>query len=373
MSYDFLDKLSSIQPEDADFMAMAINLAWQGIFITRPNPSVGCVIVKEGRVVGTGRTDKVGGFHAEVFALQKAADQAQGATAYVTLEPCSHTGRTPPCCDALIAAGIARVVVALIDPNPKVAGRGIKRLLAAGITVSLGLMADEARCINRGFLKAMATGLPFVSIKLATSLDGRVAMASGESKWITSKAARLDVQRHRARAAAIITGSQTIIKDNPALNVRGWQGLINIADGYNDIDVKQIPQPKIVVMDRRAQLDYHSPYQVLKRNDTLLWRDDIQSLLLSLVKDFQCYDVMVEAGATLATAFLQSGLVDELVLYQAGCLLGVNTQPMFQASFEHLSQGLRLYPKATTLIGEDIKTVFSLTKATTIKYKLSTA
>ncbi|MGU5504268.1 bifunctional diaminohydroxyphosphoribosylaminopyrimidine deaminase/5-amino-6-(5-phosphoribosylamino)uracil reductase RibD, partial [Klebsiella pneumoniae] len=195
--------------QDEMYMARALKLAARGRFTTHPNPNVGCVIVKDGEIVGEGFHYRAGEPHAEVHALRMAGEKARGATAYVTLEPCSHHGRTPPCCDALIAAGVSRVVAAMQDPNPQVAGRGLYRLQQAGIEVSHGLMMNEAEALNKGFLKRMRTGFPWVQLKLGASLDGRTAMASGESQWITSPQARRDVQRLRAQSHAILTSSAT--------------------------------------------------------------------------------------------------------------------------------------------------------------------
>ena len=202
----------------------ALKLAQRGRFTTHPNPNVGCVIVKDGEIVGEGYHQRAGEPHAEVHALRMAGEKAKGATAYVTLEPCSHHGRTPPCCDALIAAGVARVVASMQDPNPQVAGRGLYRLQQAGIDVSHGLMMSEAEQLNKGFLKRMRTGFPYIQLKLGASLDGRTAMASGESQWITSPQAQRDVQRQRAQSHAILTSSATVLADDPALTVR-WSEL----------------------------------------------------------------------------------------------------------------------------------------------------
>ncbi len=352
--------LSPAQPSDEYYMMLAVEVAKKGLYLTRPNPSVGCVIVKAGQVVGIGTTAKVGGSHAEVFALAQAGIQAQGATAYVTLEPCSHTGRTPPCCDALIQPGIARVVIAVIDPNPKVSGEGIKRLLAASVAVTILSGIAQAYAINAGFLKAMATKLPFVRLKLGISLDGKIAMKSGESKWITGSEARQDVQKLRARSAAIITGSQTILDDNPALTVRECVLGVPIAD---------IPTPKSVVVDRRGRLALGDAYQVTQRADTLLWQGELLPLLQTLVKEFLCYDVLVEAGAQLASAFITAGLVDELIVYQAPCLLGADANSMFVGHFTHLSEQVRLQLISCERLGEDIKLRFALPSSYPQPYK----
>ena len=300
--------------QDRYFMMLAIEQAKLGLYTTRPNPAVGCVIVQAEKVVGQGFHPKAGEPHAEVFALKEAGVRAVGATAYVTLEPCSHTGRTPPCALGLINAGVKRVVIAGLDPNPQVAGRGVKLLEQAGIQVTVGVLTEQAEALNRGFLKAMRTQMPYVRLKIATSLDGRTAMASGESKWITSAAAREDVQKLRAQSGAIITGSETVIADNPQLNIRSNQ--LGVAP-------EQVPAPKVVVLDRRQRLEHslQSDYQLCRRPDTSYWREDnLTALLKKLVSDYQCYDVLVEAGASVAGSFLSQQLVDELIVYQAPCL-----------------------------------------------------
>lgn len=347
-------QLSPSLPNDEIFMAMAIQLAKQGEFTTRPNPCVGCVIVKDGAVIGKGFHPKAGLPHAEIFALNDAKERGvsvQGATAYVILEPCSHFGRTPPCADALIKSGISRVVVAGLDPNPNVAGQGIAMLINSGVAVSVGVCQSEAQSLNQGFLKAMSTGLPYVRLKMGISLDGRIAMASGESKWITSETSRADVQRLRAKSGAIITGSGTIIADNPSLTVR-----LPVVELTN-IGTIPIVQPKIVVVDRTGKTA-NGDYQVFKDNNTLIWQEDLPSLLKTLVAHHQCYDVLVEAGATLATSFLQEGLVDEFIIYQAPCLLGNRAKPMFDGSFDKICEQLRFSLVSHETIGDDIKLVF---------------
>lgn len=205
---------------DAHYMARALELARKGLYTTHPNPRVGCIIVRDGEVVGEGWHVRAGEPHAEVHALRAAGEKARGATAYVTLEPCSHHGRTPPCADALVGAGVARVVAAMQDPNPQVAGRGMRRLAEAGIAVQSGVLESEARAINKGFLKRMEHGLPYVRVKLAMSLDGRTAMDSGESQWITGAAARSAVQRLRAESSVVLTGADTVLADDARLTVR---------------------------------------------------------------------------------------------------------------------------------------------------------
>ncbi len=342
--------MTDIQSQDVYFMNLALIQARCAEFTARPNPAVGCVLVKDGVVIGQGHTQKVGDAHAEVMALNHAKDMGcdvAGATAYVTLEPCSHYGRTPPCANALIDAGITRVVVATLDSNPMVAGRGIAMLKEAKLDVCVGVCEEEAKVINAGFLKAMAQGLPYVRLKVACSLDGRTAMASGESKWITGELSRADVQKLRAKSGVIITGSSTVLADNPSLNVR-----------LPSLDIANIPQPKIVVVDRRGRLQYTDDYQIFKYSNTLIWQDELSTLLKTLVSQYQCYDVLVEAGATLATAFLLDDLADELIIYQAPCLLGKTARTMFDGELTQLNQKLNFTLISHETMGEDIKLIF---------------
>ena len=335
--------------KDRYFMMLAIEQAKRGLYTTRPNPAVGCVIVQADEVVGQGFHPKAGQPHAEVFALKDAGTRAMGATAYVTLEPCSHTGRTPPCARALIESGVKRVVIAGLDPNPQVAGRGVKLLEEAGIAVTVGVLTAQAEALNKGFLKAMRSQMPYVRLKIATSLDGRTAMASGESKWITGTAAREDVQKLRAQSGVIITGSETVIVDNPQLNVRSNQLGIN---------PEQVPQPKIVILDRRGRLehDLQSDYQLCQSPETLYWHEEnLIELLKNLVSDHHCYDVLVEAGASVAGSFLQQQLVDELIVYQAPCLLGTQARPMVAINPLALAQQLRFDIHSHEQLGTDLK------------------
>ena len=235
-----MSALSLNQDKTQDYMQRAIALAQLGQYATKPNPNVGCVIVKNGQIIGEGYHPKAGQPHAEVFALRQAGEHAQGATAYVTLEPCAHYGKTPPCAEALVKAQVQKVLIACPDPNPLVAGKGVKILQDAGIEVETGLCAELAKNLNLGFLKAMATGKPYVRLKVASSLDGRTAMASGESKWITGAAARQDVQHWRAISGAVITGIQTVLADDCELNVRALDG----------IDLATVVQPKRIVPKR---------------------------------------------------------------------------------------------------------------------------
>lgn len=350
--------------EDQVWMRQAIAEAKKAIYRTRPNPAVGCVIVKDGVIVGRGATAPVGGSHAEVFAMREAGELAKGATAYVTLEPCAHYGRTPPCAKGLVEAGIAKVVVACSDPNPLVAGKGVDILRQAGIEVVTDVCTAEAEVQNKGFLKAMATNMPYVRLKVASSLDGRTAMASGESKWITGVESRQDVQHWRAISGAVITGIETILADDPLLNVRS---LLD-ADS-KPIDLETIVQPKRVVLDRQGRLPLTA--SILKKPDTVMVMGpfrpelaelgviqlEVQSLLnlLRTLKDFQIYDVLVEAGATLSTAFLQEKLVDELISYVAPTFLGQSARAMFNAEFDTMAQQLRFKLHDVHQFGDDIR------------------
>lgn len=353
--------------QDVYYMQLAIEEAKKGSYTARPNPAVGCVLVNNGEIIGMGHHPRAGEPHAEVFALREAQsqhpDELKGATAYVTLEPCSHTGRTPPCALALIDAGVARVVVAGLDPNPKVAGRGINLLKNAGIDVCVGVLNEQAESLNKGFLKAMRTGLPYVRLKIAISLDGRTAMASGESQWITGTPARHDVQHLRAASAAIITGSQTVIDDNPSLTVRS-----NSLGIYADIDARHIPPPKVVILDRRKRLNHDSPYQVCQRHDTLFWSGDLAELLKKLVSDHQCYDVLVEAGSVVAGSFIEQGLIDELIIYQAPCLLGRDGRAMADFTIDTLTEQKRYEMISHERLGQDMKLILRPTLSTVDKF-----
>lgn len=349
-----IQELDPIRTEDFYYMNLAIEEAKKGLYTTRPNPAVGCVLVKNNLIISTGFHPKAGQPHAEVFALRNASQSVQGATAYVTLEPCSHTGKTPPCAEALIKAGVNRVVVAGLDPNPKVAGRGVILLSNQGIKVSVGVCQQQAEQLNLGFLKAMRSHMPYVRLKIAASLDGRTAMASGESKWITGPAAREDVQKLRALSGAIITGSQTVIDDNPSLNVRSTQ---------LGVDIEQIPQPKIVVLDRRKRLQQNTvpltAYKVLQYKSTLLWSEsDLEALLKSLVAEHEVHDVLVEAGSKVSASFIAAGLVDELIVYQAPCVLGNTAKPMLNLDIEKLPLQKRFRLAFFNEVGSDLKITY---------------
>lgn len=363
----------SLTHADHQFMAQALRLAERGLYTTMPNPRVGCVLVKDGRVIAEGWHYRAGEAHAEVHALAKAGDMARGATVYVTLEPCSHTGKTGPCSEALISAGVARVVYGMEDPNPQVAGRGLERLQAAGVQVDGPLLEEDARALNPGFVKRMERNLPYVRCKLAMSLDGRTAMASGQSKWVTGRKSREDVQRLRARSCAIISGIDTVLSDNASLTVRANELQLPNAD---DAAAKQ---PLRVILDSRLRLARDadilrqaSPIllvhngndeNVARRHD---WpkhlellalpgqhgRIDPQALLQELARR-ECNEVLLEAGATLAGSFLRRALLDELIIYMAPKLLGSNARPLFDLPLDTLSSALPMKIRDIRAIGDD--------------------
>jgi diaminohydroxyphosphoribosylaminopyrimidine deaminase/5-amino-6-(5-phosphoribosylamino)uracil reductase len=364
---------------DHQYMARAIQLARKGRFTTSPNPNVGCVLVRDGKVVGEGYHLQAGGPHAERHALTAAGGRAQGATCFVTLEPCSHHGRTPPCAEGLIEHGVAEVVVAMVDPNPEVAGKGIKLLQDAGIKVWLGLLAEQARALNPGFIKRMRTGLPYVRVKLAASLDGRTALANGESKWITSPQARRDVQKFRAQAGAILSGSNTVLADDPSLNVRTEQ-LTGLA-----YPLSTIRQPVRVLIDGQARLTptlktFSLPGEVWvareegsakenwSANTTQLSIPrsganlDLEALLRELARR-EINDVWLEAGAELAGAFLQQGLADDLILYLAPKLMGNLASGLVSLpAFSNMQEVLGMSITDTRMVGPDLRIIASLAR-----------
>jgi len=329
----------SYSADDVRHMARALELARRGLYTTDPNPRVGCVLVRDGAVVGEGWHERAGEPHAEIMALRAAAERARGATAYVTLEPCCHHGRTPPCSQALISAGIAHVVAAMPDPNPQVASQGLAELERAGIRVEFGLLQAQAAELNPGFIARMARGRPYVRVKLATSLDGRTALASGESKWITGEAARADVQRLRARSSAILTGIGTVLADDPSLTVRdfdiGRQPLRIIVDGHLSMrpDMKMLGLPgKTLVVTAADDTDAAEPLLNAGAEVMVLsqgaGRVDLPRLMQDLAQR-EMNEVLVEAGATICGSLLQAGLVDELIVYLAPHLLGNTARGMF--------------------------------------------
>jgi len=380
MSEKFTDDTFSLSEQT--FMERAIELAKLGHYTTSPNPRVGCVIVKDEFIVGEGYHKKAGSGHAEVHALAHAGEQANGATAFVTLEPCSHYGRTPPCAEALIKAGIKEVVIAMVDPNPKVSGNGIKLLEQAGITTKVGLLNSEAKALNIGFIKLMTEQKPYVRLKMATSLDGKTAMANGESKWITGTKARQDVQRLRAQSCAIICGADSVIIDQAKMTVR-HSDLGALAKSYPEHEIRQ---PVRVVIDSRNRLT--PDLELFKQNSPIIiicaesesslekqqhWPHFVEHVQLPLVanannehkinlKALLSYmakrgfnDLLVEAGATLAGAFVEQELVDEFILYQAPKLMGAEAKSMLaMPSVKHLVEAKALTIKETSMVGDDL-------------------
>lgn len=328
-------------------MARALQLAALGRYSTAPNPAVGCVLLDAaGVVVGEGWHQRAGQPHAEVLALRAAASRARGGTAYITLEPCSHHGRTPPCADALIEAGLRRVVAAIQDPNPRVAGDGLRKLEAAGILTALGVLEREARELNRGFVARMTRGRPWVTVKLGSSADGRTALADGSSQWITSESARADVQRLRARACAIVTGIGTVLADDPALTVRdrtldlgGRAPLRVVLDSGGRFEPGlRLARDGLPTLVFGSDAGAHSPAHLTAAEPAALrfelmpadsaGRIDLNAMLRRLAA-LECNEALVEAGPRLAGSFLAAGLADEIVLYVAPTVLGDTARPAF--------------------------------------------
>ena len=357
---------------DQRSMARALELARKGVYSTHPNPRVGCVIVAGGQVVGEGWHARAGEPHAEVHALRQAGAKARGATAYVTLEPCSHHGRTPPCAEALVQAGVARVVAAMQDPNPQVAGRGLARLQEAGIEVVCGVQESEARALNVGFIKRMEQGLPYVRVKLAMSLDGRTAMASGESQWITGPAARAAVQRLRARASVVLTGADTVLADGARLTVRPDELGLNA-----ELTALAMTRPPLrVLVDGRLRVPLSAPfYQAGKAlvatcaaaGARQLFLDDghellavsgsnghvdLRKLLLELAAR-GANEVLVEAGPRLAGAFARQGLVDEYQLFVAAKFLGSSARPLLDWPLAKMAEAQELQIVEMRAVGDD--------------------
>jgi diaminohydroxyphosphoribosylaminopyrimidine deaminase/5-amino-6-(5-phosphoribosylamino)uracil reductase len=360
---------------DAQFMARALQLARRGLYSTDPNPRVGCVVVQHDRIVGEGYHVRAGGPHAEVHALEQAGAQAHGATAYITLEPCNHHGRTPPCTDALLKAGVRRVVAAMRDPNVQVSGKGIEALEAKGVAVQIGLMEGQAKELNPGFIERMRNGRPFVRVKLAASLDGRTGLAGGESKWITGEAARADVQRLRARSSAILTGVSTVLADDPRLTVRddtigdiGRRPLRVVLDPQlrtpPTAQVLQSPGAALLV----AVTDPQQRAPILRAAGAEIvfipgagGKVDLAGLMRHLATR-EVNEVLVEAGATLCGALVEARLVDELILYYAPYLLGSQERPMFQLpALARMDDRLALEIKDVRAIGRDWRIVATLT------------
>ena len=360
---------------DVRMMQNALALARLGRFSTSPNPRVGCVIAHGGQIVGQGFHVKAGEPHAEVHALRQAGEMARGATAYVTLEPCSHYGRTPPCAEALIGSGVSRVVAAMTDPNPLVAGKGLAMLEAAGIRTESGLLETEARELNRGFLSRIERGRPFVRVKCAASLDGKTALSDGLSKWITGEAAREDVQILRAESCAVVTGVGTVLADNPQLNVRAFPTVRQPVRVIADSRLQTPPDCRIIrdggspvliatLSQDADRLNAFSrfPHVEIIRPSEKDGRIDLADLLKILAAK-GCSEVMVEAGAVLSSAFLAEDLADELVLYQAPKILGCPGRSMFTLPENPaaLTESPRWETRSVETLGGDIKWILRKT------------
>lgn len=371
---------------DIQMMQRAMTLARRGIYTTPPNPNVGCVITQNETPVGEGFHFRAGEPHAEVHALhgaKKNAKSLHGATVYVTLEPCSHFGRTPPCADALIEAKVKRVVCAMGDPNPTVAGRGFERLRKAGIVVDVGLMQEEAEALNVSFIKKMKTGMPYVQLKLASSLDGRTALANGKSQWITGALARADVQVFRAQAGAVLSTSQTVIDDNPSLNVR-WSQLPK--DVQAQYPQSALRQPLRIILDTKGAIFVQAkmfslPGDILiltARNDLSFLNQNVKSNVqvitvgtseagldlheaLRALANIGVHHLWVEAGATLAGSLMSADLVDELIVYQSMQILGADSRPLVNLTgLTELNQAPRFNLNDLTCLGADVR--FRMTK-----------
>jgi len=366
--------------DDLRFMARALELARRGLYTTHPNPRVGCVIVRDGEVVGEGFHARAGEPHAEVHALRMAGERARGATAYVTLEPCCHHGRTPPCSDALVAAGVVRVVAAMRDPNPRVDGGGEAVLCAAGVAVESGLLEAEARELNAGFIKRMTLGLPFVRLKWGASLDGRTALANGQSQWITGEQARRDVQFWRARSSAILSSAASVIADQARLNVRLTADELGI-EGHVHQPVRVILDrelrmtPDLPIFDNHGEIWIYTAAPDASRRAALLATGarifespltehglDLAFILRDLAQR-EINELWIETGARLGGAFLAQGLVDELIVYLAPMLLGHTARPLAELpEMTQLNQAQHWQWQSVTQIGEDLRLILQPTK-----------
>ncbi|UDG80604.1 Riboflavin biosynthesis protein RibD [Candidatus Hartigia pinicola] len=361
--------------KDYIYMKRALTLAKKGRFTTSPNPNVGSVIVRDEKIVGEGFHQKAGEPHAEVYALRMAGEKAKGATAYVTLEPCSYYGATPPCAEALINAGVSRVVVAVQDPNPQVAGRGLYMLSKAGVETVTGVLTEQAELLNRGFFKRMRTAFPYLQLKLAASLDGKTALKSGESKWISSVVSRQDVQMLRAQASAILSTSSTVLADNPSLTIR-WNELpMNIQSHYPKENVRQ---PIRVILDTHNRVT--AKYKVTqlsgkcwlirpKPDTNRIWKGNVEQIeipaddagidLVILMKQLAARNlnsIWLEVGPNLAGSLLKLGLVDELIVYIAPKLLGDSARNLVNFSpLEQLSDALKFEFMDVNKLGDDLR------------------
>ncbi len=359
--------------QDHEFMARAIQLARKGLYTTDPNPRVGCVLVNKGEIVGEGWHRKAGEPHAERIAIADAGEKARGATAYVTLEPCCHHGKTPPCTEGLLEAGVSRVIAAMQDPNPLVAGKGLAMLAEQGVATASGLLQSDAQKLNPGFIKRMKTGLPWVRCKLAMSLDGHTAMASGESVWITGEDARRDVQRLRARSSAVVTGIGTVLADDPSLNVRlspedlpgvetpdyfrqPWRVVLDSSLRIpEDAKLLSLPGPVCLI---HSHGDQDKAARLASRGIHLQQMPDGVDLplVMKFLAEREINEVLIEAGPTLAGAAMQAGLIDELIIYMAPHLMGHNARGLFHLSgLEKMADRIDLKIQDIRSVGKDFR------------------
>ena len=330
------------QTEEIEYMKRAIILAEKGVYSCKPNPRVGCVIVKDDKVIGEGWHKKTGGDHAEIMALKNCEVDPEGSIVFVSLEPCTHQGRTPPCIEALINANISAVVFSSMDPNPKVSGKSIDMLTKAGIRVSHGLLEEESIELNIGFFHRMKLNKPFIRSKIGSSLDGKIALSNGESKWITSDESRKDVQNLRAISCAIITSNKTVVADDPSLNVR--------MDEFSSDD-----QPLRIVVDSSEKCSGNEKIFQLP-GETIIYKERVNKSFLKYLGSIEINDALVEAGPRMNGALLKSGLIDELIIYMSPCILGDNAKDMFEfPAIEKLSDRYSFDIHDLHKIGTDMK------------------
>ena len=370
---------SSFSEDDKRYMARAIELAKKGRFTTTPNPNVGCVLVKNNKIIAEGFHQLAGQGHAEVNALAEAGESAKGATAYVTLEPCSHYGRTPPCAEGLKAAGVKKVIAAMVDSNPQVAGKGLKILADAGIEVAYGLLEEQARALNLGFFKRMEQGLPFVTCKMAASIDGKTALKNGQSKWITGPAARQDVQLYRAQSCAILTGADTVLMDDAKLNVRPEELPVSLPTNLPvrqpvrviiDSQSRLTPelalfsiQSEVIIFNTRVDKSHQWPHfvkqiELPEKNNKV----DLQAALQKLAQ-LQFNNVWLEAGATLAGKMAELDLIDEFVFYIAPKLMGSDARSLLNfPELMSMQNTINLTFNECVPIGDDLR-ITALKKA----------
>jgi len=342
--------MSTFSINDRENMSIALRLARKGMLSVKSNPMVGCVIIKDDNIIAKGWHQKYGENHAEVNALNQINNNANGATIYLTLEPCSHQGKTPPCADAIVNSGAKKVIIAMLDPNPQVSGRGIEILKNAGIKVKVGLLEEQAKELNRGFIKRMVDKRPFVTCKVAMSLDGKTSMASGESKWITSDAARVDVHKLRSQNQAIMTGSGTVIADNPSMTVR--------LDDTTASPIRVVIDSKDIINDAKLNiLSDEAPTIIFNSNNSTNNSKGKVNLtnVLTTLADKEINSVLLEAGPGLIGAMLKDKLIDEFVIYTAPIIMGSDANSFINLPIDTMDKKISLTIKDIRTIGKDIK------------------